>query len=126
MFDGLADFSDIWDAWFSVATKYLSSGVQPDDSEEILQDIMSIVHDKIEEYTFAVPLYGVELDSSVPFLLGSATIFKLTPEALDELGIEYGHIDVVKLLTNAPTDVFLKSTIRSTHESHRGSRRLFG
>src|SRR5690606_22394457 len=49
LFDGLADFSDIWDAWFSVATKYLSSGVQPDDSEEILQDIMSIVHDKIEE-----------------------------------------------------------------------------
>lgn len=28
VFDGLADFPDIWEAWLSVATKYLSDGVR--------------------------------------------------------------------------------------------------
>ncbi|MBU9227653.1 hypothetical protein KTD22_13565 [Burkholderia multivorans] len=114
VFDGLADFSDIWEAWLSIATKYLSDGVQPDDGEELLRNITSSVNGKIEEHTFAVPLYGVKLDSDGPFQLGSATIFKMAPEALGELGIEHAHIDVAKLLKKSTTDVFLKSTIRST------------
>lgn len=114
VFDGLADFSDIWEAWMSIATKYLSDGVQPNEGEELLRDITSAVDDKIEEHTFAVPLYGVELDSNAPFLFGSTTIFKMAPEALDGLGIEYAHVDVAKLLKKSRTDIYLKSTIRST------------
>lgn len=113
-FDGLADFSDIWEAWLSIATKYLSDGDRPEDGEELLRNITSAINDKIEEHTFAVPLYGVKLDSDAPFQLGSATIFKIAPEVLDELGIEHAHIDVAKLLKKSPTDVCLKSTIRGT------------
>jgi hypothetical protein len=74
----------------------------------------SAVNDKIEEHTFAVPLYGVKLDGDAPFQLGSAIIFKMAPEGLDELGIEHAHSDVAKLLKKSPTDVCLKSTVRST------------
>lgn len=113
-FEGLADFTDIWDAWLGVATKWLSEGVKPDGGDEIIRAITAVIDEKIDEHTLTVPVFGVDLAGSEAFRFGSITMLQMSADVLDAIGVDHKHTNVARAIEHSPTKVWLQGTIRGT------------
>jgi hypothetical protein len=113
-FEGMADFSDICKAWRRVVETWLSSGLEPKRTDEVVQAIAGLVAQEVDDHTFVVPLFGIELDGVDSFTLGDMTVLSMSVDVLDSAGVEHGHADVPHLLELNKNYLWLQSTVRGT------------
>lgn len=113
-FNGMAEFSDIWHAWHRAVEKWLSDGLEPEGVDEVVQAIADFVAQEVDDHTFVVPLYGIELDGIDSFALGAVTILCLSVDVLDSAGVEHSHADVPRFLDLNKGYLWLKGTMRGT------------
>ena len=114
LFGGMADFSDIWTAWHKVVEKWLSNGQQPENADEVMHAITELLAQEIDNHTFIVPLFGIELDGVDSFALGVMTILRMSVGVLQASGIEHDHSNVPYLLELNKNYLWLKGTARGT------------
>lgn len=114
LFDGLANYSDIGNAWRGVFEKWLSDDQKPKHAEEVVQSIAALVTQEIDDHTFVVPLFGVELDGVDIFPLGAMTILRMSLDVFDSAGVKHEHTDVPHLLELNKHYLWLKGTARGT------------
>lgn len=114
LFEGMADSSDIWTAWHKVVEKWLSNGLEPENADEVVHAITELVAQEIDDHTFIVPLFGIELDSVDSFALGIMTIIRMSVDVLHASGIEHDHANVPHLLELNKNYLWLKGTTRGT------------
>lgn len=93
-FEGKADYSDIWRAWRKAVEKWLSDGLEPESADEIAQAIAGLVAQEIDDRTFVVPLFGIELHGVDSFTLGAMTILPMSVDVFDSAGVKHDHADV--------------------------------
>jgi hypothetical protein len=113
-FSGLADRSDIWSAWHKVVGSWISNNLIPEHAEEVVQAIDELVTQEIDDYTFLVPLFGIELEDIDSFPIGSMTILRMPIEAFDSAKVTHDHVDLPDLLNIYKDCLWLKGTSRGT------------
>ncbi|TPI65054.1 hypothetical protein FJ417_00290 [Mesorhizobium sp. B3-1-7] len=103
-FEGKAEYSDIWSAWRSVIQNCFSKEIMLDSADEVLEAISGVISGKIHEYSFIVPIFGVNLEKADTFKLGSMEILKSPASVLDSAQIAYDkHPDPSLLQTRVGT-----------------------
>ena len=113
-FDGVAAYSDIWNACLRVVEMWLSSGLEPERADEVVKAVADFVAQEIDDHTFVVPLFGIGLDGVDSFALGTMTILRMSVDALDSAEVEHDHADVPRLLELNKNYLWLKGTARGT------------
>lgn len=113
-FDGLADYSDIWTAGREVFEDLLSRNQQPEDAAEYLGLLSEQVKIKIDEYTFIVPIAGIELEELQELKLGSMKVVAATVNFLDEAGIKHDHENIPEIIEETNQRLWLVGSIRGT------------
>lgn len=111
---GMAEFSDIWKAWRIVVETWLSNGVKPKCADEVVQAIADLVAQEIDDHTFIVPLFGVELEGVDSFALGAMSILRMSVDVLNSAGIKHDRADLPHLLELNKHNLWLRSTMRGT------------
>lgn len=114
VFDGMAEYSDIWNAWHKVVGTWLSNGVEPESADEIVQAISDLVWGEVDNHVFVVPVFGVELNTIDSFSLGTMMILRLSAEVLDAAGVTHDHADIPHLLEMNKNYLWLKGVVRGT------------
>lgn len=114
IFDGMAEFSDIWNAWHKVVGTWLSNGIEPENADEIVQAISDLVSEEIDNHVFVVPVFGVELNAVDSFSLGAMMILRLSADVLDAAGVKHDHADIPHLLELNKNYLWLKGDVRGT------------
>lgn len=114
LFDGLANYSDIGHAWRIALEKWLSDDQEPEQAEEVVQAIAALVTKEIDEHTFVVPLFGVQLEGVDTFPLGAMTILRMSVDMFDSVGVKHEHADLPHLLELNKHDLWLKGSARGT------------
>lgn len=114
LFGGMADFSDIWTAWHKVVETWLSNDLEPENADEVVQAIAEFIAQKVDDHTFIVPLFGIELDSVDSFDLGKMTILRMSLDVLHASEVEHDHANVPHLLELNKNYLWLKYTARGT------------
>lgn len=113
-FDGMAGYSDVWNAWHKVLVKWLSIGCMPEHADEVVQAIANLVNQEIDDHTIIVPLFGIELDGVDSFAFGEMTILRSPVEVLDSAGVVHDHADIPQLLNLNERCLWLKGSTRGT------------
>jgi Apea-like HEPN len=113
-FDGMAGYSDVWSAWHNVVVKWLSIGCMPEHPDEVVQAIADLVAEEIDDHTFLVPLFGIELDGVDSFAFDAMTILRRPVEVLDAAGVVHDHADIPQLLKLNERHLWLKGSTRGT------------
>ncbi len=113
-FEGEAEYSDIWSAWRSAVGKWLSDGLAPENANEVIESITDLIVHTVDDHTFAVPLFGIELDGAESFDLGTMTILRLSVGILDTAGVAHDHADVSRVLESNKNQMWLRGTARGT------------
>ena len=113
-FEGEAEFSDIWSAWRSAVNKWISDGLEPENADEVIQSISDLIIENVDDHTFAVPLFGIELDDVDSFDIGTMTILRLSVALLDSAGVEHDHADVSGMLKSNKSQIWLRGTAHGT------------
>ncbi len=113
-FKGMAEYSDIWAAWRSVVEKWLSNGVTPKHADEVIQAIVDLVGQEIDEYSFVVPLFGIELESIDSFSLGAMTVLRRPADIFSSAGIAHNHVDIPLLIDIYEECLWLKGSTHGT------------
>lgn len=88
-FDGRANYSDIYAACRAVLEETLSSRLRPDDAEEFIQLVKDRLAPRIDDWTFAVPIYGIELVDVKSLELGSLKVVVAAASLLNEWGVQH-------------------------------------
>lgn len=115
-FDGMAAYSDIGEAWHKAVRKWLAEGLMPDSADEVLQSIDEHIAQKVDNYTFIVPIRGLELDDLDSFAIGALTIFRMSVDELLSAGVKHDHADVPRLLELNKNTLWLRGTMRGTEK----------
>lgn len=113
-FEGRAEFSDIWKAWRKAVEKWLSNGLEPESADEVVQALADLVAQDIDDHTFVVPLFGIELDGVDSFALGAMTILRMSVDVFDSAGVKHDHTDVPRLLELNKQYLWLRGTTHGT------------
>lgn len=113
-FDGAANYSDIWNAWHRVLEEWLSNRVEPESANEVVQTIADHINQHIDDHTFVVPLFGVELEGANSFSLGAMTILRMSVDTLDSEGVDHAHTDIPRLLELNKNYLWLKGMTHGT------------
>jgi hypothetical protein len=113
-FNGRAEFSDIWRAWRKAVEKWLSNGLEPESADEVVQALADLVAHEIDDHTFVVPLFGIELDGVASFALGAMTILPMSVDVFDTAGVKHDHADVPWLLELNKQYLWLRGTTHGT------------
>jgi hypothetical protein len=113
-FGGMAGFADIWAAWRKVVENLLSNGLEPEHADEVTESITGLIERQIDDRTFVVPMFGVELDGVESFALGTMSILRMSIDVLDSAGVEHDHADVPRLIELNKNNFWLKGTTPGT------------
>lgn len=113
-FDGMAGYSDISAAWRKVVEKAFSDGIAPESSEEIVQAIADLVNQEIADYSFVVPIFGVDLDGVDSFSFGALTILRLSTDVFEAAGVKHESGDVMRILEMNKNRLWLKGKTHGT------------
>jgi hypothetical protein len=89
VFDTLADYNDISAAFRHLIEDLLSKGMRPNNSLELLNLIKDRVCKDIDNYNFAVPLYGVKIEGTDTITIGSMKIITSLQSHLESTKIKY-------------------------------------
>lgn len=115
-FDGMAEYSDIGEAWRKALTEWISAGLMPDSADEVLRSIDEHIAQKIDNRTFIVPIRGLELEGLESFAIGEMTIFRMSVDVLVSTGVKHDHADIPRLLEANKNILWLKGTMRGTEK----------
>jgi len=86
--DAYADYSDIHAASVKVLKECLSRGQRPDNADEFVTFVRNGLDVLIDQHTFAVPVFGIELVNVSVITLGKYRIVPATADILTEAGVE--------------------------------------
>lgn len=112
--DGLAEYSDIWNMCKHVVEDLMSRNLQPEDAKEFLGLLAEQVKAKTDEYTFVVPIVGIELEEVEELKLGSMKVVAASVGFLDAAGIEHDHANIPKIIEVTNQRLWLVGSIRGT------------
>lgn len=113
-FNGRAEFSDIWRAWRKAVENWLSNGLGPENANEIAQTLADLVAQEIDDHTFVVPMFGIELDSVDSFALGAMSILRMSVDVFDSADVKHDHADIPRLLELNKQYLWLRGTTHGT------------
>lgn len=114
LFDGLVGYSDLWTAWRSVVENWLSAGIEPTTAEEVIREVSDLVQKEVGNYTFVVPMFGVDLKGDAQCSLGGMKIFKMPEDYLDGIGVDKHRIDVKKICEENKRGLWIIGSVRGT------------
>lgn len=114
-FDGLAGYSDIWVAFRHILEAHLSKGIRPENAAELLEFMRERLNTEIDNYTYAVPLFGVEMAGMDIFMLGQMKIVKSPDSHIKATGIKYDHADLPGTLEATKWYLWLFWSARGTY-----------
>ncbi|MGU7773674.1 hypothetical protein ACV229_26265 [Burkholderia sp. MR1-5-21] len=114
LFDGLVGYSDIWTAWRSAVEGWLSAGAEPTTAEEVIQGVSELVAKEVDNYNFAVPMFGVDLKGDASFSLGSMKIFRMSENYFEGIGVDKHQIDIEKICENNKRGLWITDSVRGT------------
>lgn len=113
-FNGMAERSDIWLAWRRVVENWFSNGLAPENADEVVHAIDDRITQEIDDYTFVVPLFGIELEGIDSFNLGAMSTLRPSVDVFDSAGVVHDHADIPHLLELNKGCLWLKGTMRGT------------
>lgn len=114
VFDGLASYADIWSACYKIIEDVLSKEMRPDNGAELMLLLRNKLDDEINNYTYAVPLYGLKMEGVDAMPLGSMKIVASLQANLEVAGIRHNHVDLPKILESASKYLWLIGSERGT------------
>jgi hypothetical protein len=114
-FDGLAGYSDIWAAFRHILEAHLSEGIRPENAAEFFELMRERLNTEISNYTYAVPLFGVEMDGIDVFKLGQMKIVRSPDSHIKAAGVKYDHADLPSTLEATKWYLWLFGSARGTH-----------
>jgi hypothetical protein len=114
VFEGLADYSDVYNACQGVIENLLSEGQRPDDAQELIDLINRHLTKKIDNRTFVVPIFGLELDNIGSLKLGSMKIVPAVISYLDAAGVKHDHLSEATTIEITKTKLWLIGSSRGT------------
>jgi hypothetical protein len=123
MFNGLANYSDIWSACRSILENLLSQGKQLKDARELLESLRQVLDSEISNHTFVVPLFGIEMDGIESIPLGSMKVIRPSIAHLDSLGVKHDHADLKQIFDSAEYCLWLIGSERGTLDVSLGKFR---
>lgn len=113
-FNGMAEHSDIWLAWRRVVENWFSNFLTPENADEVVHAIEDRITQEIDDYTFVVPLFGIELEGVDSFNLGALTALRISVDVFDSAGVVHDHADIPHLLELNKDCLWLKGTMHGT------------
>lgn len=113
-FDGLADYSDVWIAFHNVLEDLLSKSARPDNAVNLLELLDEQLASEIASYTYAVPLFGVEMDGIDSIELGCSRIARSPKPYLERVGVEHVHTDLQRTIEDAKNYLWLIGPAKGT------------
>ena len=113
-FDGLAGYSDIWDAWRGAVEGWLSLGVEPTSAEEVVEKISDLVTKQVDDYNFAVPIFGVGMKGDAPLSLGGMKILKISPNYFSDIDVDVHCIDIEAICRPDQGRLWITGSVRGT------------
>ena len=113
-FDGLTDYSDIWSACWRVFENLLSKGVMPDNAVEFLVLVRERLDADIGSHTYAVPLFGIEMEGIEEITLGSMKIVRPSISHLDTAGVNHAHADILSMIEATKQYLWLLGSVKGT------------
>ena len=114
VFDGLVGYADIWSAFKYILEDLLSNGTRPDDVVEFLELIHERLRTEISNYTYAVPLFGVEMDGIDTIALGSMKIVRSPVPSLEDAGVVHDHADLPNIIDKTKLYLWLIGSAEGT------------
>lgn len=115
-FGGLADYSDIWNACRRVLEDLLSKGMMPDNSVEFLELVQERLGADIGSHTYAVPLFGLEMDGIDEISLGSMKIVRPSISHLEAAGVNHAHANLLGTIEATKQHLWLLGSAKGTSE----------
>jgi hypothetical protein len=113
-FEGMANFSDIANAWRSVLESWLSLRIVPKCADEVINAIADLIAQEVDDHTFVVPLLGIELEGVDSFTLGAMLILKMSTDVLDSAEVNHDYANVPYVLELYKNYLWLKGTAKGT------------
>jgi hypothetical protein len=113
-FNGDAAYGDIWSACTDVFRDLLSKSHRPDDGNEFVALIKTIVAGAICERTFVAPLHGIELIDIDSVILGSLRVVKPTLDFIQQSKVSYSGDDAARFVEQTKHALWLVGTTRGT------------
>lgn len=114
LFDGLADYGEIWTACWRILEGALSGGREPETSSDLLEMVRERVSERIAVHTFAVSLFGVTLNGIDSITLGSTTITPSPLPCIESAGIEHKHAKLEDGIDSTKSKLWLISSATGT------------
>lgn len=121
-FDDLAEYSDVANGCRKVFESLISENQMPESVDELLELVRREVDLHIDHWTFAVPIYGVELIDIDALPLGAMRLARTGVEHLDAAGVRHDFTDVQRSIKISKTELWL---IGSAHGTQRVAEALF-
>jgi hypothetical protein len=115
--EGLAQYSDLFNATKAVFQDCLSRGQRPDDGAELVELIGQILENQITTHTFVVPIYGVELKGIDSVRLGALRVVPSTAEWIKVLGGDASSENVAILLRHSEEHLWIPPCVSGPFQS---------
>ncbi|GLQ97616.1 HEPN domain-containing protein [Dyella mobilis] len=91
LFEGCAGYSDVHSGCLNVLNRCLAERVQPENAEELVSLVKAEVEESIDDRTFVVPMYGIELVDVDALQLGTLRIVDASIDLFDKDILESNH-----------------------------------
>jgi hypothetical protein len=115
LFEGLADYSDLWSACWKTLEELLSKNQIAESANEWFELISTRIRPQIQLRIFVVPFVGVEFKDIDEFPLGSMKLLRPDVRHLEAAGVDHGFADVPKIIRrNRNRELWLKGGARGT------------
>lgn len=114
VFQGLANYSDVHTACKSVLQDLLSEGKRPEDADELISLIRANLSTRIDDHTFAVPVFGLRLQEIDVVELGALRIIPATVEYFNAEGVAHEHAKVDETIKGTRAHYWLVGSFKGT------------
>ncbi|OGU17290.1 MAG: hypothetical protein A2076_00880 [Geobacteraceae bacterium GWC2_53_11] len=114
VFDGLANYSDIWSACHCTIEMLFSKGMRPDNGLELLELLCNKLGSEIDNHTYAVPLYGLKMEGIDAITIGTMKIVSSPQSDLETSGVKYNHVNLPNILKSTSDYLWLIGSERGT------------
>lgn len=107
VFDGMANYADVYGACRGVFEESLSRGERPDDANELIDLVRLRLSTEIGLRTFAVPIFGLELVGIDSLELGAMRVVPARASYLDVAGVRYDKSYVAQIIAMTKARLWL-------------------
>lgn len=128
IFEGLTGYSDVWSAFHHILEDLLSRDVRPDNAAELLDIVRERLGGEIANHTYAVPVFGIDMEGIDSIELGSMKIVRSPIPYIESVGIKHGHMDLPRMIEATKNYLWLiglaEGTRRVSQEKFREQAEL--